>query len=266
MAGALPETATAEEEAEHGKLMNRLKRMTTPADVAKALREHDRMLSRGEVKRALPKDATPEQVAEYRKAHGIPEAADKYDLGLPKDVELTDLDRKMLDGWTAKAHATNATPEQVKAGVEAYMDMRTAVDEQAAEADAKARDATIEELRSEWGVDYRNNTGGVTSMLNQCDSEAREAILAATMPGGVKLVHQAPVMRALAAQARMLGFAGGITLPSGQDAGKTVDDEIAGIEKSMFNEDGTKNPDYWKNSKAQSRYSELLQAKERLKK
>lgn len=266
MAGALPETATAEEKAEHAKLLNRLKRLNTPADVAKAIREQDKLISSGELKRALPKNATPAQIAEYRKSHGIPETPDKYEIRAPAGVELNELDKKMLDGWAAKAHATNATPEQMKAGVDAYFETRQAIADQMAEANAAAKRDTIEVLRAEWGTDYLPNTNGVSSMLGQWDTDAREALMSATLPDGTQVMNSPGVIRALAAQARQLGYTGATVLPAGADLGKSVEDEIASIEKSMFNEDGTKSPAYWNSQKAQDRYSELLATKQRISK
>ena len=266
MAGTLPETATPDEKAEHSKMLNRLKRLNTPADVAKAIREQDKLISSGELKRALPKNPTPAQIAEFRRSHGIPETPDKYGVEAPAGVELNELDKKTLEAWAAKAHATNATPEQVKAGVDAYFEARQAIADQTAEANAAAKRNAIEELRAEWGTDYVANTNGTNSMIGQWDTDAREALMAATLPDGTQVMNNPAIVRALAAQARQLGYTGATVLPAGADLGKTVDDEIASIEKSMFNEDGTKSPAYWQSQKAQDRYMELLETQKRISK
>src|ERR1700758_5352632 len=60
----------------------RLGRYASPADVAKALIAAQNKISSGELKPALGKNASAEEVAQWRKAHGIPEVPDKYDLDL----------------------------------------------------------------------------------------------------------------------------------------------------------------------------------------
>src|SRR5580765_7475618 len=61
-------------------------RYASPADIWKKARALEQRLSSGELRPVLTKDAKPEEITAYRKAHGIPEAPDKYDLG--KDVPV----------------------------------------------------------------------------------------------------------------------------------------------------------------------------------
>lgn len=258
MAGALPETATPEEKTEHGKLINRLKRLNSPSDLAKAIREQDKLISSGQLKKALPKDAKPEQVAEWRKENGIPEAPDKYDLGVPKDIELNELDNQMLAGWAAKAHATNATPEQVKAGVAAYFETRAAIAAQMEESNTAAKSETTEALRAEWGPDYKSNVDGVLSWMNSQDSAATEALLSARTADGVQLLNRPEVMRMLAAHARELGYVGATVVPNGADLGASIDTELADLRSQM----GT--PAWEKNAKGQARFLQLTEAKNRI--
>jgi hypothetical protein len=263
MAGTLPETATADEKAEHTKLLARLKRLNTPADVAKAIREQDKLISSGELRRVLPKSATPEQLAEYRKSHGIPEAADKYEVDVPAGIELNDLDNQMLAGVKAKMHAANATPEQVKAGIAAYFETRATVAQQMEQANATAKTELIEELRAEWGSDYLTNTQGLSSMLNHLGADASAAIINARTADGIQLLNIPAVAKALAGHARELGFVGATVVPSGGDLEGTIKDSIQRIENSMFLTDGKRNPEYWKNPAAQKKYTDLVAQRDR---
>lgn len=263
MAGALPENAGDDEKAEHTKLLNRLKRFNSPADAAKALREQDKLISSGALKRALPKNPTPEQLTEWRKENGIPESADKYDLGVPQDLDLNDLDHEMLGDWAAEAHAANAPPELVKAGTQAFLKMREKVATQMEERNREAKKQVEDALRAEWGQEYRTNVQGVESLLGNSNSQAVRDLLMARTPDGVQLLNNPDVVRWLAGHARELGFVGATVIPQGGDLGKGIDDEIASIEASMFNKDGTKNSAYWGSEKQVKRYSELLEAKKR---
>lgn len=263
MAGTLPETASEDEKAEHAKLLTRLKRFNTPADAAKALREQDKLISSGALKKALPKNPTEAQIAEWRKDNGVPETPDKYDLGVPKDVDLNEHDQTMLSEWAAQAHAANAPPELAKAGAAAYLKVRAAVADQMQQANAAAKKGTEDDLRAEWGADYRTNIDGLDSMINHLGGEFSEALLNARTADGVQLLNHPAVVRALAGHARELGFVGATVVPSGSDIGKGIEDEIKGIEASMFKADGTRDQAYWGNDKVQKRYSDLLQAKSR---
>lgn len=258
MAGTLADAATEEEKAEHGKLLTRLKRFNTPADAAKALREADKLISSGTLKKQLPKNATPEQVAEYRKDNGIPEAPDKYDLGVPKDLALSDLDTEMLTDWAAKAHAVNASPEVVKAGTAAYIEMRARVAAQMEERNTTAKSDTTESLRAEWGPDYKTNVDGVNSLLKNSPATAVQDLLAARTEDGVQLLNNPEVMRWLAGHARELGFVGATVVPNGGDLGKGIDGELDDLKKQM----GT--AEWEKNAKGQARFIQLTEAKNRM--
>lgn len=261
MAGPLAENATPEEKTAHDKLLKRLQRLTTPAEVAKALREQDKLISSGQFKKPLGANATPEQIAAWRAENGIPESADKYDLGL-KTEELTPMSVKFVDLMKAKAHAANASPEAVKAIASAIPEFEAAA---AAEVETKnnaAKAETIETLRAEWGPDYKSNMDGIMSWVNAQDSSAAEALINARVDG-VQILNIPAVTRMLAGYARELGYVGATVVPTGGDLGKSIEDEIAAIEKSMFNADNTKNPAYWNSDKAITRYSQLLEARER---
>lgn len=260
MAGALPETATDEDKAEHDKLLKRLRRFNTPADAARALREQDKLISSGALKKALPKNPTAEQLADWRKDHGIPEKADGYDLGLAKDVELNDLDREMLADWAAQAHAVNATPEAVQAGAKAYVAMRAKVAEQIQQRNNEARDESMRVLAQEWGADYKANVAGVNSMLAAAESSAVQSLLDLRTSDGVQAMNNPAIMGWLSEMARTLGYTGHTLTPAGADLGKSITDELEGMKKRMRTE-----PDEWyRDKKAQERFQQLVESQRRL--
>lgn len=258
MAGELPETATDADKEAHGKLLKKLSRYNTPAEVAKALRAAEVRISSGELKAVLPKNATPEQVAEWRKENGIPEAPDKYDLTLPDGMKVEADDQPLVDAFVKDMHGLNATPEMVKGAVTSFMRMRGAQIEKIVQMDADTKAAAEDDLRAEWGEDYRTNVAGIDAMLGQADSSVKEAILRARDPSGAALANNPAVLKWLAAHARELGYVGATVVPAGGDLGKTIDDELGDLKKQM----GT---DEWaKNAKGQARYMQLIDAKKRL--
>lgn len=264
MAGALAETATADEKEEHGKLAKRLERFTSPAEVAKAVRAGDIRLA--SIKPPLPDKPTPEQLTEWRKSNGIPETPDKYDYGLKEGVVPGDHDKKVLDAWVSKVHSAHASPEVVKVGVAAYMEIRDEIAQELADRDEELKESTMQTLMTEWGTDYKSNVSGVKSMLAQAPSAVSEAILNARGPDGTPIMSNAETAKWFVQQARTLGFVGATVVPQGGDVGKSIDDELAAIEKTQYLPNGERNPAYWKNEKAQARMRELITARDRMKK
>lgn len=263
MAGTLPENASDEEKADHTKLLTRLKRFTTPADAAKAIREQDKLISSGQLKKPLPAKATPEQLKAWRAENGIPEAPDKYDLAVP-DVKFDDNDKPIIETLVAELHASNANNDVVKGALKAYAKIKS--DQVAAmeELNVTAKKAVEDELRAEWGQDYRPNVEAVGAMLAHGGGELQELIYGARMPDGTLLAHNPVLAKWLAGHARELGFVAGTVTQQGGDIGKSMDEEIKSIEATMYDEHGRKGS-YWDNEKVQARYTQLLGARDRRK-
>ena len=91
------------------KILARMGRYASPAAAMEALVAAQNRISAGELKPVLGKNATPEQVKEYREALGIPETPDKYDLG--KDIKIEGMDPTLLGEVLKEAHESNQTPE-----------------------------------------------------------------------------------------------------------------------------------------------------------
>ena len=243
-----------------------LERFTTPAEVAKALREVNIRISKGELRAPLKKDASPDELKAWREEQGIPETPDKYDLTLPDGMVIGDNDKPYVDAYVSALHAKNASPDVVKAGIEAYMQMREQQAAQVAIKDGEHKDALESELVTEWGhSDFKRNVASITAMLGQADSSVADVVMNARGPDGRAIANNPAVLKWLAGHARELGYVGGTIPPAGGTNAETIDSEIAKIAASQYNADGTRNAAYWKDEKVQSRYRELLQAKDRLK-
>jgi hypothetical protein len=103
-------------------------------------------------------DAKPEEVAAWRKALGIPDAPDGYQIAkpekLPEGVNWSDDDAK---AFTAKAHEIGLTPAQVTALTE-FDIQRQAAGTTKGKGEIEAYIAKQrEELKASWGGDYENN-------------------------------------------------------------------------------------------------------------
>lgn len=242
------------------KELKRLGRFATPADLHKAYRSLETKLSSGELKPTLPKDAKPEELAQWRKDNGIPETSDKYDFKLDNNLVVGETDKPIVDGILEAAHAANFTPDQAKAAVQFYFKNRVMVAEQRAEKDETDRQSALDNLNKEWGGNFRQNLNMVGSLLTHFPASVQDAIKSARLPDGTALFNNPDVVRGFTAMALEINPAGTIVPAGGGDVAKSVDDEIATIEKTMREN----RKEYTKNESLQARYRELLTTREKL--
>ena len=241
------------------KVLTRLERYASPEAAMQALIEAQNRISKGDLKPALGKNATPEQLAEWRSANGIPEAADKYDLG----KGATDgFQPELLAEVLNKAHATNQTPEQVKATLDAWRGIQTKVAEQRAEADFDLQTKGEDALRQEWGPEFRRNINLIHGMLDgSATPQLKDALLGGRLADGTPIGSSPEALKFLVGLALIQNPAGVVVPGAMANPLKGVDDEIGAIEKTMR----TNRADYNKDERMQARYRELLGAREKLK-
>lgn len=242
------------------KVLARLERYASPEAAMQALIAAQNRIAAGDLKPVLGKNATAEQLAEYRTAHGIPEASDKYDLG--KDVDTSAFDPDMLGVLLKNAHGTNQTPDQVKASVKAWGEINTMMAERQAEADTTAKQTGEDALRSEWGPEFRKNINLIHGMLDGSASpELKDKLLGGRLADGTPIGSSPEALKFLASLALIQNPAGIVVPGAEANPLKGVDDEISGIEKTMREDRAA----YNKDEKMQTRYRELLGAREKLK-
>ena len=234
------------------KILSRLSRYASPKAIADALIAAQNRISQGDLKPSLKKDATPEQIAAYRKEIGIPESADKYDV---KEFVVEDGDQELLADYLTKSHANNLTNDQVKMGIEAFKDITTKVNDTRQEQDTQFQTETEDTLRGEWGNDYRRNILLVNSLLDGAPSGLKDRILTGRLSDGKPIGSDPDALRWLLGLELERNPVGVIVPSSGANMAKTVDDEIKTIE-TMMREN---RKSYDRDEKTQARYRDLLQ-------
>lgn len=243
------------------KELNRLKMFSSPTDVYKSQRELEGKLSRGEFKAPLPTDPTPEQLADYRKANGIPETPDKYEVKLANGLTLAEQDRPVLDAFKKDMHDLNAPPAIVNAAVNRFMEMQTA--QAAAQLEKFSNDKTNTEqtLQKEWGGEYKKNINIVTSGIQTFFGSQADAVMNAIGGDGRPLMSNPDVLKAFNMLARQANPAAGLELPAGMNSAKSVDGRITELRK-MMGQDGS---DYWRGPNSghlQEEMRNLIRARE----
>lgn len=243
------------------KMLATLNRFNSPAEVYKAYAELRTKISKGEIKAPLKADATPEEIAEYRAANGIPETAEGYDLSNIGDgIVLGDDDKAAIKPYLDSMHAKNVHPDVVREGVKVYMEAREEETLARIEADETAKTTTTELLKQEWGAEYNANINRVLNFVRgNFPAELQDSFLQGRLADGTPIFSSPEALRALSRLERTLNPTGTVVPGGGADNLQSINDEIAAIEKRM----STDRTNYFKDEKAQARYRDLVAARER---
>jgi len=238
------------------KFKSQLERYNTPADLGKAFREQRSTISSGAFKQAPGPDATDEDVAAYREANGIPAEAGGYLENLPEGLVLGEEDKEIFSDFAGAMHEMNVDPTVMHKAVEWYNGFAEREQDALAEMDHTQHTETVDELRNEWGTDYRANINLVGSHIEtQFGKESADALLNARGPDGRAIMNIPGVLQGFMTAARAINPVAQLAPKTDRTAVETLDEEIAGIEKVM-RENRT---EYNKDEKMQARYRELLQ-------
>ena len=240
---------------EDGKTLARLQRYASPDAALAALIAAQNRISAGELKPVLGKNPTADQVAEYRASLGIPETADKYDLG--KDVKIADTEKALMGKLFEAAHGSNQTPDQVKATLKAWRGIQSEVAEAQAKNDTERKTTAEDSLRAEWGPEYRRNLNLINGLLDGAGSpEVVGKLLDSRLPGGTRFGDSPEVLRLLVGLA-LVQNPTGVVVPGGEgDLGKGLREELTKIQEVRSTNRGK----YDKDEKMQARERDLINA------
>lgn len=244
------------------KLAKQLGRYASPEAMAEALVAAQAKIRSGELKAALPKNAKPEELAQWRKDNGIPDKPEDYDLKFDSGLVIGDEDKTIIDAFLKTAHAKNMAPDQVKASVEWYYEEQKRQTESRLAKDDEQRVATLDALNAEWGNNFRRHVNMIDGLLAKMPESVRDSFKGARLADGTAVFNHPDILRGFAALALELDPAGTLTPAGNGDPSKNVDAEIAEIEAFMR----SNRMAYNKDEKKQARYRDLLGAREKLQK
>lgn len=246
------------------KELKRLQRFTSPDDVYKMARSLETRMSSGELKSAIKKDATADEVKAWRAENGIPETPDGYELKLLDGRDVADADKPVLKGLLDLAHKHNFTPEQVKAAVSWQYTNAAEQETAQTEADNQLHQEVTDALNKEWGVDYRANMNMVATNVERGGSELSELLMQGRLADGTPIRSSPAILKWIVSNEREINPAGTVVPGVGTSQANAIGDEIANLEKMM----GNRQSDYWKGPKAEAnqlRYRQLIEAQDKLK-
>lgn len=240
------------------KLRQRLERFASPIDILKAYRALES--KQGELVKPLPDNPTAEELSAWRKSNGIPDKPEDYDTTLDGGVVIGEQDKPLVGQFLAAMHEKNAKPEHVKAALATYFKLVEGQQADWAKQDAEFKDQAEEELRGEWGTEYKLNDNIGNNFLALAPAELRERFLNGRTADGRLIKHDPGVRRWMAQMGRELNPVATVVPGSGANAAATINDEIAKYEKQMR----TDWHGWHKDEASQARYRDLLTAKEKL--
>lgn len=241
-----------------------LERYESPEQIWRKARELERRLSAGELKSALPKGASPEEIARWRAENGVPAKPEDYQITVPAGREIPKDDDAFLRAFLKSAHAANYTQAHVDTALAAFYAEVDRQEQALAEAESAAERDADEKLRAEWGGDYRTNKAMAESLLSRAPAGFRDRFLNGFLSDHTPIRASIEAWKWLVQMEREINPAATVVPAGSGDLGKTITDELANYKQMM----GNPNSEYWKGPKAeghQARYRELLEADQKLK-
>ena len=215
------------------KELARLERFNSPKDIFNSYRNIEKKVAAGEYKAALGKDATPEQVAEWRTANGIPAKAEEYYSKLADGLVVGEADKPIVNKILEAMHAKNASPEVVNATLDAYYKNLQEQQASMAEEDKKFASDSEEALRSEWGGDYRGNKNMISNFLDTAPEGLKDRLLGGSLADGRLIKDDPAAQQWLAGMARELNPSATMVPATGAGSIQSLATEQAAIAAKM---------------------------------
>ncbi|HDZ73701.1 MAG TPA: hypothetical protein ENH55_13230 [Aurantimonas coralicida] len=240
-----------------------LGRYASFGNVVKALMAFRQKMSAGELQATKPDGTDEEVLNEWRAQAGIPAEPEGYLERLPEGLIIGESDQPLVASYLTAMHAADAPPAYVHEGLKWYYANEERLLTEQTEADKTNRAQNEDELRAEWGPEYRPNLNGVHGLFDSHGVKGlKEKFFAARLNDGTPFGDDPDILRFLAWAAREINPHGTVTPAPGETPLQTIQAEKTPLEALMSD----KNSEYWKGPKAsglQARWRELDEMEQR---
>jgi len=265
----LAEHRSAGNDGEYKKELRRLEKVSDPALIYGSYRDMENTWhSRGLIK--VPgKDANEKEVADYRKALGVPEKADAYfeQAKIADGFVLGDADKADLADFAKVAHDVGAPQPVMDAIINKYLEVKEDQQTEQDEADYAFRVEAQRALKDELGASYTRATQSVKNLFatapggaNPDNSESLFArLLAGRTADGTLIGNDPDFIKWAASLAYEINPAMSVVEDAG-DGGKRIEDELKDISKLRRENRAA----YNKDTRLQERERELLDAQSKI--
>lgn len=245
-------------------LAKRLEKYSSPDQVGKALLSLQNRLSSGELKMPKPRPVAgadgkvdPEAVKAWKAEQGLVAEPDGYNFPLGNGVKLEDLDEGGK-GRIAKLNGAffdaDLSQTQVDKVVGTYNEMVEESARAQAAMDAKSFDTCEDDLRANWGADYRDNINANLAFMEKTfGDDMTDAMMGARLGDGSRLMANPAFAKALNGLARAANPYG--AAETGETSGgKSVAGRIEEIKQIMKTDIGR-----YQNEGLDKEYQKLLE-------
>lgn len=241
-------------DSEKDKLIKRLARYASPQAALDAMINAQNKISDSRMVKIPGKDSTPEEIAKYRESIGVPKEPKGYDLTLDDGMVIGDEDKDMIQSWLEIAHAGNSSQQQVTDNLNWLYKYQEDIKAKQYESDLAYKATVEDELRAEWGPEYRTN---LNIMANYLGENISTLMTGATLADGTPLGNHPEILRWLVDKGREANPAAALVPGSGT---KQHDQMILEIEtlKSKMESDGALK------GKDQDRYLKLVSLRDNI--
>lgn len=142
------------------------------------------------------------QSTEYRRAFGVPDAPDGYEIPVPDNVEPTAFDAALHESAKAAAHKWGLSPAQL-AGLTTDA-FQPVIDQFTQEAVGRMNQARAD-LQKEWGAEYDRKVAAATDAAQQMFGDRWEEVRQKRFADGSFLIDDPDVVRIFADRAEVIG-------------------------------------------------------------
>lgn len=249
---------------EDSKKLKQLERYQSPKAVIDALFAAQSKISSGEFKTALKENATPEEIAAWRKDNGVPEKPDQYAVDLGGGRVFGEADVPILASFLDAAHKANLPQSMVTPMLSWYHQHQEVMNDLQDKADSEFKAVSEDKLRVEWGADFRRNTQLALSLFESAPESLKENLMFARLADGTPLTTNPEALNWLVTMARELNPVSTL-LPSGSGSVESAQSRIAELTKMS----GDPESAYWKGpekEKLQAEMRSLITAVEKVNK
>lgn len=237
------------------KFLSNLQRFENPVAFGNSFREAQQTIRSGQLQKPLGEDATDEDIAAYREANGIPSEAAGYLENLPEGLVIGDEDKELFEDFMGVLHNRNVAPEVAHDVINWYNKLEEANQDALVELDEQHATEATDQLRQEWGADFRANVNLIEGLIaSSFGEEAAAQFKNGRYPDGRAFMNDPAVLQGLATIARKINPIAQLGGPAATHQ-QSLNDEIAELEKYMRE----KRTEYNQDTAAQKRLRELYQ-------
>jgi len=214
----------------------------------------------------LGDNATPEQVAEYRKGLGVPEVPsdakpeaflEAYKIKVPDGYEASDAEMGLLGDYAKLAYEQGSDPRSVKAATDFFFQQQAASQQALNQINVDRQKEWQSQLRSELGKDYDASVAAAEAYFEKLvdgDQQLKAVLSRAQLPGGGFIGDHPVFVKLVADLALQNGYSDRIESNVMESGGQSLRDQQAAIEKLMSTDTGKYN-----DPATQARLSKILE-------